>query len=122
MPDDGAWISEAGANSEERLNSALRQLNALRCTPAPTHDQPTGPDGPAAGGQLPEASAGLATLLTQLAAITAELVHSDEAADDPTARRLLAEISDGLDQAHRAAWTLLMSYRTEDGAGWRSPS
>ncbi|WP_145981704.1 hypothetical protein [Pseudonocardia sp. HH130629-09] len=58
------------------------------------------------------------TLLTQLAAITAELEHSDETAADPTARRLLADISDGLDHAQHAAMALLVSYRTEDGTAW----
>ncbi|ALE86648.1 hypothetical protein XF36_29140 (plasmid) [Pseudonocardia sp. HH130629-09] len=118
MSDSGAWITEDSMSSGDRFDSALRQLHSLRCIPTPTPDRPAGPDGPATGGPLPEASAELFTLLTQLAAITAELEHSDETAADPTARRLLADISDGLDHAQHAAMALLVSYRTEDGTAW----
>ena len=122
MPDPEAWIPEESANPAERLTNALRLLHALHGTPPPTPDQLTGPEGAPAGDLLPGASAGLTSLLMQLAAITAELEQSDEAAGDPAARELLTEVRDGLGQAQRAAMTLLISYRTEDGTAWKGSS
>ncbi len=121
MSDTGAWIPEESMSSGDRFDSALRQLHSLRCTPTPAPDRPAGPVGPATAGPLSEASAGLFTLLTQLAAITAELERNDEAAAHPTAQQLLADISDGLDHAQHAAMALLVSYRTADGTAWTDP-